>query len=464
MNTIEKDFCEKLFSLCDKPTQGLVVAFSGGCDSLALLALAVKALGKEKVYPVYVNHNLRDPEELEQEIALNEANCEKIGVKLEICTIVRGDVLALAKARSGGVEDAARILRYEALEEKRLLHNCSFIATAHHRQDQVETIAMRLNSGSPVSSLAGIAQKDCKRHLLRPLLDFDRKDLEEYLQAQDFSWSTDSTNQDVLYARNRMRNEILPRLRETWPEGEKVLLSLGEKAKALAQAQTSFQDKISIETFKTLNPTRKTLALFDLWNVVFSQAEMPMTLVMRVSRAVEEQKNQRICANGAIVLIKDGFITIRPLETEKLDAQRKAQQFEVEFDPHEDQKIVLTDNPEKLTFLSGKYAASYQNEKSLRLNCEKFTGKPRLRYARMGDSIKLKGGTKKVLRLLQDMKIPQNLRSWVPVLVDDDGLCAVFGSCYGGFDRICVKFRSSLAPNVFTLYIVHKEFFAKMPS
>ncbi len=79
----------------------------------------------------------------------------------------------------------------------------------------------------------------------------------------------------------------------------------------------------------------------------------------------------------------------------------------------------------------------------------------------MGDSIKLKGGSKKVLRLLQDMKIPQNVRTLVPVLVDDDGLCAVFGSCYGGFDRICVKFRSSLAPNGSTLYIVRNEVFTK---
>ncbi len=460
MNTIEKDFCKKLFSLCDKPINGLVVAFSGGCDSLALLLLATKALGKEKVYPVYVNHNLRDSQELDQEMSLNEANCKKIGVKFEIYTIVRGQVLDLAKARSGGIEDAARVLRYKALEEKRLFHNCSFISTAHHRQDQIETVAMRLTSGSPVSSLVGISQRDDKRHLIRPLLDFERKDLEAYLRTSGFSWSTDSTNEDVSFSRNKMRNEILPKVREIWPNGEKVLLSLSQSAKFLTASETTFKDYIPVETFVTLNPTKKTLALFDLWNTVFSQTEMPMTLVMRVCKAVVDNKNQRICANGATVLIKDGFITLKPLVSEK-DVQVEDNFFEMQFNPFEDQKILLPTISEKMTFLSGKYAQPYETEKSLRMDPRKFAGQPRIRYAKIGDSIKLKGGSKKVLRLLQDMKIPQNVRTLVPVLVDDDGLCAVFGSCYGGFDRICVKFRSSLAPNGSTLYIVRNEVFVK---
>lgn len=455
LNTIEKDFCKKLFTLCENPQEGIIVAFSGGCDSLALLLLATRALGKEKVYPIYVNHNLRDKQELEQEIALNKTNCAKIGVKLEICTIVRGKIQELSKGRSKGVEDAARILRYEALEEKRHLHNCSFIATAHHRQDQIETVAMRLCAGSPVSSLAGISQRDDKRHLIRPLLDFNRKDLEEYLRKQGFSWSTDSTNEDVSYSRNKMRNEIFPKVREFWPEGENVLLSLSKSAKTLSYVQNNFKDFISVETFKALNPAQKTLALFDLWNYSNLQTEMPMTLVMRVCEAVEDNKNQKICANGAIVLIKDGFIKILQLE-ENTDYSAQNQLFEIEFDPFRDQEIVIPSVTSKLTFLSGKNAKPYGTEKSLWMDSTMFKGKPKLRFARIGDSIRLKGGTKKVLRLLQDMKIPQELRIWVPVLVDEDGLCAVFGSCYGGFDRICVKFRSSLAPNVLTLYIVHK--------
>ena len=74
----------------------------------------------------------------------------------------------------------------------------------------------------------------------------------------------------------------------------------------------------------------------------------------------------------------------------------------------------------------------------------------------MGDVIRLKSGNRMVMRLLQDMKVPSSLRFRVPVVEDDEGICAVFGTVFGGKDRICVKFRTSLAPNSFPLYIVSK--------
>ena len=85
-----------------------------------------------------------------------------------------------------------------------------------------------------------------------------------------------------------------------------------------------------------------------------------------------------------------------------------------------------------------------------------FQGKTVIRFAKDGDKIRLKGGWKTVGRLLQDMGIPAFLRCRVPVLEDESGICAVFGSAFGGKDRICVKFRTSIAPNRFPLYIVSK--------
>ena len=458
MNTIERDFYKKLSSLCEKDKLRLLVAFSGGCDSLALLVLSVKTLGAEKVFPVYVNHNLRNPEELEKEIALNEVNCRKIGVKSTVCTLVKGQVLALAKERKGGVEEAARLLRYQKLEEVRLSYNCAFVATAHHRQDQLETIAMRLSKGSPVSSLCGIAPQDEARHLIRPLLEFDRTALENYLKEQGFTWSEDSTNQDSNYARNKLRNVTLPKARELWPDCDKSLLALSQEAKKLVQGRPETKTSISVETFKALNPTQKTLALFDLYNRVLQDEQMPMTLVMRVCDAVEKAlqnpqgsyNGQKISANGVDILISNEIKIQKQIQPNKTQNNS----FEVEFDPQQDQKIEL---PWGLIFSSGQFAEPYKTEKSLRLEAKNFAGKPKLRFAKIGDCIKLKGGKKMVLRLLQDMKVPQNLRFRVPVLVDDDGLCAVFGSAQGGIDRICVKFRSSLAPNSFTLYIVSNE-------
>ena len=90
------------------------------------------------------------------------------------------------------------------------------------------------------------------------------------------------------------------------------------------------------------------------------------------------------------------------------------------------------------------------------MNPDKFSGQTKVRFAKEGDFIRLKDGKKMVLRLLQDMKIPPHLRTMVPVIKDEKEVCAVFGSVFGGKDRICVKFRTSLAPNDFPLYIVTK--------
>ena len=102
-----------------------------------------------------------------------------------------------------------------------------------------------------------------------------------------------------------------------------------------------------------------------------------------------------------------------------------------------------------------KEAKAMENpERALRLDPRRFDGKVRIRFAREGDMIRLKGGSRMVLRLLQDMKIMPGHRCRVPVLEDGNEVCAVFGAVYGGRDRICVKFITSLARNSFPLYIV----------
>lgn len=461
MNTIEKDFSDTITAMLPRVADsgnGLVVAFSGGCDSLALLCLAVEALGRGRVFPVYVNHNLRSSDELGREVLLNEANCRRLGVKLEVCTLEEGKVLALAHSRRCGTEEAARILRYEALESKRLEHSCFAVATAHHRRDQVETVAMRLSAGSPVGSLRGIARFDLLRHLVRPLLSFDRTDLEEYLAAKGFEWSTDSTNADSSYSRNRFRNDVLPNVRSLWPSCDERFLSL---SCAAAKAVEGFEpSKLGMEigqgcvwtrtsVFDGMNPACRTMALFCIWDAVMGDVDLPMTLAMRVLKALEVGDDCRIGANGGVFSLYRGRFGLS--KENQLDGSG----FERVFDPNEAQCIEL---PHGLSFKSGLFAmdATTGMDRSgmLFLNPNAFNGKVCIRFAREGDCIRLKGGRRMVRRLLQDMKIPVDLRPMVPVLVDGDGVCAVFGGVFGGVDRICVKFRTSLAPNSFTLYIV----------
>lgn len=458
MTSIEKAFSEKL-SLHIGSSDSVLVAFSGGCDSLCLLALCIKALGPKRVFPVYVNHNIRSREELEAEIALNRGNCKALDVELEVFTLNEGLVSNLAKDRGRGVEDAARTLRYEALEACRQRHNCRYIVTAHHRQDQVETIIMRLGRGAPLSSLCGIFPKDEKRSLLRPLLDFSRSELESYLMDRDLRWSTDSTNSESQYLRNHIRNNIVPGLKDIVPDYEDLLLGVRAQAMALtSQDNAPVPEGPYIALSELLDCTLEKRAdlIYRMWDSVFCDSEIPQTLVSKVLQAAKLGRDCRIGSNGAIFVIYHGMLYL-------IDPSRDAefQTFEKAFDPNVDQCIGL---PGAFVLRSGSYAkealaapeSTIDDSLVLRMDSSSFKGKPVVRFAREGERIYLKGGSKLVGRLLQEMGIPSDLRLRVPVLADSEGLCAVFGTAYGAKDRICVKFRCSLAPNAFTEYIVTK--------
>ena len=447
LNSIEKVFSEAIVQYL-KDDSKVLVAFSGGCDSLALLVLCSKTLGPERTKAVYVNHNLRERAELEREIELNKDNCRKLGLDLIVRTLDKGRVKSLSDIRKGGTEDAARALRYEVLEDERRKNGCDLILTAHHRDDQVETVVMHLRSGSPMTSLRGISDYDEKRHLLRPLLGLSRQDLESYLKSLGFSWSIDSTNADESFKRNELRNTIIPNAEKTWPDFEKEILNLKTQAKKAfeeAKLVKSDCDSIYLYELKERDLTGRVLALYNLWDMVFDNKDLPMTLLDRVLDAIHEGGDCSVGSNLAVFHIYRGSLY---LQDPGQDVEFS--EFSQLLDVSEKQTVRL---PGNMTLTVG---AEDKNPLSLRMDSTKFKGRPIVRFAKEGDSICLKDGKKMVLRLLQDMKIPPHLRTHVPVIEDEKELCAVFGSVFGGKDRICVKFRTSLAPNDFPLYIVTK--------
>lgn len=404
-----------------------------------------------------MNHNIRSEEELAAEMALNQANCKHLGVDLEIVTLEPGRVKSVASERKGGIEDAARALRYEALETARKAHQCDYILTAHHRQDQVETIIMRLGRSVPFSSLKGISEIDEKRSLVRPLLDFSRKELEKYVRDLDMKWSTDSTNLDSSYLRNHVRNDVVPQLSDILEDYEDLLLDLGNQARDVAKRLTEdITAQMPLSAFDNLGPLEASEVLFSMWDGIFPGIDLPQSLLCRVLSAIRKKTDCKVGSNGAIFCIYHQSLYL-------VDPSQDAvfQNFEQCIDVKTDLEVPL---PGGIVLRSGLFAqqilersdCSLDASKVLCMDSEKFQGPCVVRFARVGDQIRLKDGTKMVMRLLQDMKIPSCLRKRVPVLVDGDGVCAVFGCFYGQNDRICVKFRTSLAPNRFTQYIVSK--------
>ena len=181
----------------------LLVALSGGCDSVALLHLCQKLKRKlgTDVYAVHVNHGLRKASSME-ELFVKDL-CKKWEIDLEVFYPLR------KRGKGESIEMWARGVRYEAYEVARKKFNCNWVLTAHHGNDQVETILMHLDAGCSVKGLQGIPTQN--NYILRPLLIFSQTSIETYVKDNDLNFVEDKSNWDLSIQRNFIRHEIVNR-------------------------------------------------------------------------------------------------------------------------------------------------------------------------------------------------------------------------------------------------------------
>ena len=199
-------------------TNTYLVGFSGGADSTALL-YALKQLEGQLNTPVkavHVNHGIHSDADLWQE------HCESFCRQYEITLVCRN--IKLAGNAGFGIEAEARHLRYETMAA--LLEPGDYLLTAHHADDQAETLLLNLMRGSGVDGLSAMPQSRPMKPgvLLRPLLDFENSALISYLQENGIDWLEDPSNQLVTHDRNFIRHEILPLLEGRWQGVNKRLL------------------------------------------------------------------------------------------------------------------------------------------------------------------------------------------------------------------------------------------------
>jgi len=199
-----------------RPGDGVVVGLSGGPDSVFLLC-ALHTLQVRMGFTlraVHVHHGIRGAE-ADRDEAFSEKLCAKLAVPFQAVHVAAP---AYATQHGLSLEEAARILRYEALETARqqLEAPTAWIAVAHHLDDQAETVLHNLVRGAGLRGLAGMENR--RNHVIRPLLSIKREDILKWLKQYDIPYVTDSTNADPHYTRNRIRSTVLPELREINPE------------------------------------------------------------------------------------------------------------------------------------------------------------------------------------------------------------------------------------------------------
>ena len=203
---------------------------SGGADSVCLL-FVLCALRERLGFTVkacHVNHGLRGADADADERYVKEL-CGQLGVE---CRIFHENVELIAAKRKQSLEEAGRMVRRAAFEEMCAGDGCTKIATAHHRDDNAETVLMNIARGTGLRGLCGIWP--ARGNWIRPLLWAGRREIETFLREQGIGWCTDATNEEDVYTRNRIRHRVIPVLeREVNPAAATHLTELSGQAREL---------------------------------------------------------------------------------------------------------------------------------------------------------------------------------------------------------------------------------------
>jgi tRNA(Ile)-lysidine synthase len=209
--------------------RAVVVLYSGGRDSTCLLDLAARIAGAGAVTALHVNYGLRDEADGDERHCA--ALCERLGVPL---TVTRPP-----RTASGNLQAWARAARYRAATE---LAAGGDLAAGHTATDQVETILYRLASSPSRRALLGMRPREGR--LIRPLLAFTREQTAAYCEARGLGWREDDTNELDVYARGRIRAELVPALRRVHPGAERNVLALAELLRDEASVLDGIVDEV----------------------------------------------------------------------------------------------------------------------------------------------------------------------------------------------------------------------------
>ena len=241
LNTIQK------YNLIKKG-DSIVIGVSGGPDSMTLLHMLyhMKDIFDIEIYVAHVNHMLR--KEADEETQYVEEFCKRLGVE---CYTKKIDIEKVAMDEKVSTELAGRKARYAFFEEIAQKVGANKIATAHNANDNAETVLMNLMRGSGTSGLKGI-EKMREEKYIRPIIECTRKEIEEYAQENQLHPKYDKTNEENIYTRNKIRNELIPYLeREFNPN---IIETINRLSTIVAKEEAYFH-KVVDNIFKELQIT-----------------------------------------------------------------------------------------------------------------------------------------------------------------------------------------------------------------
>lgn len=197
----------------------VLVGLSGGPDSVCLLQILniLKPEYRLKISAAYIDHGLR-PDDVPEEIKFCKHLCESLNIPFYTQSI---DVKSFAENEKINIQEAARILRYGAMEQISINIKAHKIAVAHNADDQAETVIMRLLRGAGPAGLSGIPP--VRKKIIRPLIEVERAEIEKFLSEKNISHIIDPSNESLKYLRNKIRKTLMPVLKSISPKATKII-------------------------------------------------------------------------------------------------------------------------------------------------------------------------------------------------------------------------------------------------
>lgn len=416
----------------------IVVGLSGGPDSICLTHLLYR-LSKEmdiKIYAVHLNHQIRG-----LDAHLDALYVHKFCENLEIPSFIKSiDVPKYCEENKLGLEEGARKLRYEIFSEVGASVGAKKIAVGHNKNDQAETILMRIMRGTGLKGLQGIRYKRADG-VIRPILDIERKDIEAYCESRGLRPRIDSTNLEDFYSRNKIRLRILPYMKSEF--NENIIEAITRMGKSLSidsrfidsQVDSWYKDiskktidgvYIFSDKFSNLHEAikRRTVikAIEDVLGDVVSIDKKHIDEVIELEESGKIYKSINL-PRGLFVYRQSGYILFSKNKIEYENAS-----YEYKVSPNSSIFIAEINKTFKSDVINFEEFEKKGFEKNIQyIDFDKINGDLTLRNRRQGDKIRLSGGTKKVKDFFVGLKIPREDRSFVPMLINQGRVVSVLG-------------------------------------
>ncbi|NJA04009.1 tRNA lysidine(34) synthetase TilS [Clostridioides difficile] len=415
----------------------IVLGLSGGPDSVCLLHV-LNRLKKDfniEIYAAHLNHQIRGIEAQKDALYVSKL-CEDMGIIFFVKSI---NVPKYCENEGLSLEEGARKLRYEMFYEIKDKIKANKIAIGHNLNDQAETVMMRIMRGTGLKGLKGIdyIRDNC---IIRPILDVERNEIEEYCEAYNLNPRIDKTNLENIYTRNKIRLDLLPYMKDNF--NSNVIESIVRMSNSLKsdndyiekEAEAKFREvsnikekgfvEINLDDFVCLHDAIKVRVLRNSIKHILGDTnfvdQRHIEDIMSLEDNSKVNKMLTLPRNIFVYRKKDSII----LTNEEIVNEEIEFYYNVPsngFIKIKELKQII----ETQVMSIDRYKSMKLDNSSKGFDFNKVKGGIVIRSRRQGDKIKLAMGSKKVKDLFIDLKIPREERCKIPIITDSEGIICV---------------------------------------